>query len=177
DQDLAEQHRAERRRRSRLHDDWVPGAQRRRDFVAHEVEREIERRDAEDGTEGGPPRDAEATTLTRVQPDELAGESLRFLAGESHRVDRAIDLGRGVLPRLAALADDRRDELLAPGFDAGRGVEQDARALPGVLLARALEGRSGCGERLIEVRPRAHRDFVEHLTREGVGDGERGRAL
>ena len=173
DEDLAEQQRADRRRRRRLHDDRVAGAQRGRDLMRDQVQREVERRDAQHRPEREPARDPQTSALAGVQTDELTGEPLRFLAGERHRADRSIDFGCRVLPRLAAFAHDRGDQLFAPRFDRRCGVEQDARALPRVLLARPLERRGRAIQSLVHLGPRAHRNFVDLFPGVRVRDCER----
>src|SRR5690606_25007751 len=114
--DLGEAQCGERRRLGGLDDDRAARRQRGRDLVRDEVEREVERGDADDRAE----REAAHKTLAtggrgvQVERQYLAAEAPGLLGGEGKYQEGAVYLGPGVPNRLARLGGDAAGELLTP---------------------------------------------------------------
>src|SRR5205085_11692719 len=72
----------------------VPGRERGSDLVSDEIQREVERRDAEHGTDRKPlvERAVALVTGKNVRRNELARETLGLLGGEREGIETARDL-------------------------------------------------------------------------------------
>ena len=148
----------------RLEHHGVAAGQRRRHLVAHQVEREVERRDGGDHAARLADRPAEAALAAGVgvHLDEVAGRALGLLARPAERAGAALGLDARVLERLAALGrDDARDLLGVLLDEVGRALE-DRRALPRRGPAERLGGDARPVEDDVHVFQRRRRDLREH---------------
>ncbi len=125
-QQLAEQQRGQRGRRRRLEHDRGADRDRRGDLVRDQVEREVERRDAQHrpARHAADQRDPAGRGRVGVEPLQLAGEAPGLLGRPPERRHRAADLGARPLQRLAVLGGDQLGDLVGPlGEPAGDVVE------------------------------------------------------
>ena len=148
---VGERERGQRRQLGRLQHHAVVGGDRRRELVAHHVERVVERRDRRDDAEQRQARGVDLAALA-VRAD-VAGVDLavvldRELRREGPHVVGAARLVERVLPAQAGFRRDQAGELLACGRAASR------RSAAGSAGARS--GSASAGRPWPWRRPRAH---------------------
>ncbi len=100
--------RRQRRRRGRFDHDRAAGRDRRTDLVRHQVQREVERGDAEDRPSREAPHDRHAALggRVRVEPLHFADEAPGLFGGPPERGDRAPHFDARPRDRLARLGGD-----------------------------------------------------------------------
>ena len=115
--DLAQQQRSQRRLRRGFEDDGIAGRQRGRNLVGHEVQRKIERCDAEDRTNGDAARYGKVMIRARrdIQWNDFAGDSLRFLRSHREGRDGPPDFPPGIGDRFPGLRGETAGKLLLAG--------------------------------------------------------------
>ena len=138
---LGELERADRRLRRGSQHDRVSRGERGRDLVRHEIEGEVERRDAGDRAErhAAHVRDAAVVPGDPVERHDLPVDPLRLLGGDRERECGAVDFDARGADRLSRLERDRARKFVAARGHAGADLLQDLRALPRRQAARRLE--------------------------------------
>ena len=109
--------------------------------MRRQVEREVERADAGDRTDGIPANDAVAATVGRrpVERQPLAVDAQRLLRRGAEGESPARDLAAGVLDRLARLATQQGGQLVGVALDASSHVGQRVAALEAGQAAGLVE--------------------------------------
>ena len=146
-------------RRRRLQHQRASGGDRRRDFVRHEVQREVERRDRENDARRRATHQGLAGGIARrkIERAEFARPGADDVGRRLERRDRAQDLRAGEIDGLVDLRDDLADERLRAGLQGRRDGEQDFGPSAG-------RNRGGGGPRRIRPGDRA-------LDRQRISDG------
>ncbi len=175
---LAEQQRRQRRGRCRLHDDGGTDGDRRRDLVRHEVEREVERRDAQDRPVGEAAHDrgAPGAGALGVEALHVAARPAHLLGGETEHARRAARLRARPQQRLAVLRGDQLGDLVEPLGDAPRDVHEGLGAHRHRRGGELVADRPGGGHRLLDLLGGGHGVRAHDGAVEGVGhlDGDLG---
>src|SRR5579875_851716 len=161
--DFGQQQRRSRTLRRRLDDHCVAGGQRRRDLVAHQVERKIERRDRGDRTDRKTLHHPDCAGTGGIEIERLVmpAEALGLLRGQRENSNRARDLGAGIADRLAGAVENRVLEITPAFGDSLRDRGQNFRALGARKPPRFGKGARGSIDRRIRLsgaRPRNPRD-------------------
>ena len=177
-EELRESERADRGGARGLHDDRGADGERGRDLVRHEVQREVERGDAQDRPDREPPDEAHpgAERRFRIQPHELVVPVADHLRGPAERRDGARRLDRGPLERLAAFLRDQLRVLLDRLAEALRDVVERFRTGVDRELRRLLEGLVRRGRRFLDVGLGRHADLRDDAVVVGAVDLERALA-
>ena len=172
-QELPQQQRGQRGRRGRLEHDRRADRDRRGDLVRHQVEREVERADAEHRPlrHRVDQRQPAGRGRVGVEALEVAGEPAGLLGRPAERRHRPADLAAGPLQRLAVLAGDQPGDLLGPlassrrltWSSAAAGRWRAAAAASWRPAAAAATASSTCaGVALAVCRPRGRRTGGDH---------------
>jgi hypothetical protein len=177
--DLAEQQRGQRGGRRGLDEDGRAHRDRRGHLVRDEVEREVERRDAEHGAAREPAYDGHPAGGGRigVEPLDVAGEPPGLLGRPPERRDRAGDLAARPHQRLAVLRRDHPGELLGALGDPRRDVVEGRGAYVGGRGLRLVPYGVQVGDGLFDLLIRGHRHLAHdrsvprrgHRKRAGAG--------
>ena len=132
DRYLAQTKGGERRLRRGLDDDGVAGSDGGRELVRHQVQREVEWRDAENGADGKAADQTGAVIVARgpVEGQQLAADALGFFSGNAEGLDGALDFGARRGERLAGFKRDAAGEIECVMFDSVGDVLEHAGAAP-----------------------------------------------
>jgi hypothetical protein len=151
-----QQQRGERRLRRGLEHHGTAGGNGRRDFVGDQIQREIKRRDAGDGTERKPFDDAPTpgSRLLPIQRQIFAIAANRFFGGNIEGENGAVHFAAGALDGLARFERNGAGKFFFALVDAGRNLAQNAlafegrqpRVVPKALTAAAMAA-SACSRR------------------------------
>ncbi len=149
-QQLTEDQAREGGGRGRLQDDRRARGDRGGDLVGAQVQREVERRDAQDDAlrEAAGQREPPLTARVGVQALGLAAvEAAGLLGREAEDGDRAADLAAGPLDRLAVLGGDQAGDLLGalgqPSADVVQRGGADVGGGGGELVPYGVRGGHG----------------------------------
>jgi hypothetical protein len=145
---LGEKQRAERSLGRGLQNHGAAGSDGRSNFVGHEIDGEIKRRDAGDGAERETADDAPAAggEFLPVEREIFAVDASGFFGRHVESEDGALDFGAGGFDGLAGLLRESAGKFfLALGHGGGNAAE-DALALEGGQAARGAEGLDGGGD-------------------------------
>ena len=143
--EFAEGERCEGGLRSGLEDDGAAGGEGGRDLVGYEVEREVERRDGEDGADGETLDESPAIFVAfgEVERDGFAAEADGFFGGGLEGEDGAVDFSAGEADGFAGFGNDELGEALLLLDERGGDVFEDLAAFPAGKGAGAAEAGDG----------------------------------
>jgi hypothetical protein len=163
-EELPQEQRSERRLGGGLDDDRRADREGRRHLVRHQVDREVERRDRQHGSEGEAPDQCGPgpEALLGVEAHDLALETAALLRGPPEGGNGASGLDLCPLEGLAPLARDDLCDLLDALIEAPGDVHERLGARVSRQLASLLEA----------VRRGLHRPFDVSLLRQGNGRDE-----
>lgn len=155
------------------------GRDGRGDLVGHEVQREVERRDGEDGAARKATEDGGAAHAAGrgVEPEGLAGGAAALVGREREGVDGAAHLAARELDGLAAFIADQRGELLGVPDQQGRHAAEDLGAAVGRHGTRGRKGARGRGRGCLHLDGAGLGHLGERPGIPGREDLERGGAL
>ena len=178
-QDLGEFQGRQRSVAGRLEDDGVAGGQGRPHLVAHQVQREVERRDGGHDAHGhadGEPELADHAG-SGVQRHGLAVQSLGFLGGQRDGLDGALHFATALSNDFAFLAGDGLGQVVGPFVHQVGGALQDAVTAVRRQLGHdsGAPGRAGDGS--LNVGGGAPRHGVKGVLVKGIDDGHLGIAV
>ena len=177
-EELGQAERADRRGGRRLHHDGRADAERRSDLVRHQVQREVERGDAEHRTDREPAQQAHPRSqrCLGVETHHLVVPVPDHLGGPPERGDRPRGLDRRPFERLAALTRDQLRVLVDRlGQALGDVIERLGSHMDREVLGR-LERLVRGGRSLLDVGVRGDADLVDHAVVERALDLERALA-
>ncbi len=156
-------------------DDGIPGGERRRDLVAEQVQRKVERPDGDDDPDRVADREEEPVLVpgrafVGVRGKALSSQVTDLLGGEEEDPGGTVGLDPGVDDRFPDLGRDQTGHRLAVGLEPGGGRPQD----PGPFVARhfrpavlGVGGRIDGRSRLVGGRDRR---LADHATGRRVPD-------
>ena len=141
--------RRERSLRRRLQHQRAADGQRGRQLVRHEIEREIEGRNARDRATRHAPEQREPPLGARqlIRRQHFTAQHARLGRAQPKRRHRARHFGLGVANRLATLAADQPRELALFGFDRQRQSLEHQRALVRRAAGPTLEDSGSAVDR------------------------------
>ena len=143
--DFAERQRGERCLRRGLEDDRAAGGEGGRNLVRDQVEREVERRDGQDGADGKALDQSPAAFVAfgQVEGDGFAAQAHGFFGGGLEGEHGAIDFSAGQAQGLAGFGDDELSEALLLLDEGGGDVFEDFAAFPTRKGAGAAQAGDG----------------------------------
>ena len=173
DEHLRQREAAEGRLAGGLQHHRATGSDGGADLVHHQVEREVERRDGTDHTDGDAQGEAHLALPRRngIEGDHLAAQLARLGGSELERAGSTLGLDARGLDGLGRLFGDDLGELLAPGGEAsGRPIE-DVGPLPQRQRV-GVERSLGDGDGAVDVGGGLRRDLADDGIVVGRADGD-----